>query len=87
MFNHLLESNAALTLARTRGYFARVGAGGRALVFYTGDELQSGTWLEVGRTGMTDNGFISRNAFNLICKAEPAHHDGATERAVYGGRE
>lgn len=63
---HLLDSHAALELARQRGMFARVGSGGRALVFYTGDELQPGTWLEAGRTGMTDNGFISRNAFDLI---------------------
>lgn len=55
-----IESNAALELARTRGYFCRVSAGGRVLVFYTGKELEPGTWLEAGKTGMTDNGFISR---------------------------
>jgi len=66
--NHLIDSHAALELARTRGYFCRVGAGGRALVFYTGDEIKPGSWLEVGRTGMTDNGFISRNAFDLITR-------------------
>jgi ribosome modulation factor len=66
--NHLIEANAANELARTRGYFARVSGGGRVLAFYTGDELQPGTWLEAGRTGMTDNGFISRNAFEMICR-------------------
>lgn len=66
--NHLLDSNVALELARQRGYFCRVGGGGRLLVFYTGDELQPSTWLEAGKTGMTDNGFISRNAFELICR-------------------
>lgn len=63
---NILESNAALSLARTRGCFCRVSSGGRVLVFYTGDELQLGTWLEIGRTGLTDNGYISRNAFELI---------------------
>ena len=65
-YHHLLESNAALNIARQRGCFCRVSAGGRVLVFYTGDELNAGTWMEIGRTGMTDNGFISRNAFELI---------------------
>jgi hypothetical protein len=63
---HLLDSNVALELARQRGCFCRVGGGGRVLVFYTGDELKPGTWLEIGRTGLTDNGFISRHAFDRI---------------------
>lgn len=65
--SHLIESHCAQALARHRGYFARVGGGGRVLVFYTGDELSPGTWLEAGRTGMTDNGFVSRHAFEFIC--------------------
>lgn len=65
---HLLDLHVANDLARQRGFFARAGSGGRALVFYTGDESSPGTWLEAGQTGMTDNGFISRNAFELICR-------------------
>lgn len=64
--HHLLDSHTALVMARQRGMFCRVSFGGRVLVFYTGDELQPGTWMEIGRTGMTDNGFISRNAFDYI---------------------
>jgi len=61
-----VDSNTALELARTRNCFCRVGAGGRALVFYTGDELKPGTWLEIGKTGMTDNGYVSSGAVDRL---------------------
>lgn len=70
--NETISANEALGIARQRGCFCRVTAGGRGLAFYTGDELAAGTWMEIGRTGMTDNGQISRNAFDYITNTHKA---------------
>lgn len=66
---HMIETNLARELARKRHAFCRVGADGKSLVFYVGEEAEPGTWVEIGRTMLDESSgacFVSRNAVDLI---------------------
>lgn len=68
MSRQQIEGHQAQELARENGCFARVGNGGLSLVFYTGDEYSPGTWLEIGKTGMTAAGYVDKNTVEMIVR-------------------